>query len=121
MVSVGWPVWSFVVQDTVVSWLGAWYTHDKNEISTPCSVDLHARHQRHLEDVLGVGRGVAHGDVEGPVDAEGHLAQVALGLLAVAVVGDVDVREDAMEVQTRLLAWNTNSEHRPFKCKVTAT
>lgn len=54
--------------------------------------------------MLDVGGGVSHGDVEGPVDAVGHLAQVAVGLLAVAIIGDVNVGEDAMEVQTRLLA-----------------
>lgn len=54
--------------------------------------------------MLGAGGGVSHGNVEGPVDAEGHLAQVALWLLAVAIVWDVDVGEHAVEVETRLLA-----------------
>lgn len=65
---------------------------------------LHARDLHHLEDVLGAGGGVSHGNVEGPVDAEGHLAQVALQLLPVAIVWHVDVGEHTMEVETRLLA-----------------
>lgn len=70
---------------------------------------LHARDQHHLEDVLGVGGGVSHGDVESPVDAEGHLPQVALWLLAMAIVWYVDVGEHAMEVETRFLACNAKT------------
>ncbi len=64
---------------------------------------LHARHQHHLEDMLGAGGGVSHGNVEGSVDAEGHQPQVALWLLAVAIIWHIDVGEYAMEVETRFL------------------
>lgn len=67
---------------------------------------LHAGDQHHLEDMLVVGGGVSHGDVEGPVDAEGHLPQVALWLLPMVVVRHVDVGEHTVEVETRLLACN---------------
>lgn len=69
----------------------------------------HARDQHHLEDMLGARGGVSHGSVEGPVDTEGHLPQVALRLLAVAIVWDVDVGEHAVEVETRFLACKTTS------------
>lgn len=68
---------------------------------------LHARDQHHFEDVLGAGGGVSHGNVESPVDAEGHLPQIALWLLAVAIEWHVDVGEHAMEVETCFLACNT--------------
>lgn len=71
---------------------------------------LHARDQHHFEDVLGAGGGVSHGNVDGPVDAEGHLPQVALWLLPVAIVRHIDVREHAMEVKTRLLTCNTSTQ-----------
>lgn len=79
---------------------------------------LHARDQHHLEDMLDAGGGVSHGNVEGPVGAEGHLPQVALRLLAVAIVGYVDVGEHAVEVEACLLACNNNkySEHRAYNC-----
>lgn len=38
---------------------------------------LHARHQHHLENMLAVRGGVSHGNIQGSVYAEGHLAQVA--------------------------------------------
>lgn len=69
---------------------------------------LHARDQHHLEDMLGAGRGVSHGNVEGPVDAEGHLAHVALRLLPVAIVWHVNVWEHAVKVKTSLLTCNTS-------------
>lgn len=53
--------------------------------------------------MLCVGGGVSHGHVEGPVDAEGHLTQVAIRLLPIAIVGHIEVGEDAMEVETGLL------------------
>lgn len=65
---------------------------------------LHARDQHHFEHVLGAGGRVSHGNVEGPVDAEGHLSQVALRLLPIAVVWHIDVREHTVEVKTCLLA-----------------
>lgn len=76
-------------------------------VKTEVTSHLHARDQHHLEDVLGAGGGVSHGDVEGPVDAEGHLPQVALWLLAIAIVRYVDVGEHTVEVETRFLACNT--------------
>lgn len=75
--------------------------------STQMNGHLHAGHQDNLEDMLGAGRGVPHGHVEGTVNAEGHLSQEALWLLPVAIVGNVDVGEDAMEVEASLLAWRT--------------
>ena len=71
---------------------------------------LHARDQHHLENVLGAGSGVSHGNIEGPVNAEGHLPQVALWLLSVAIIWHVDVWEHTVEVKTRLLACNTTKQ-----------
>lgn len=70
---------------------------------------LHARDQHHFEDVLGAGGGVSHGNVEGPVDAEGHLPQVALWLLPIAIIWYIDVREHTMEVKTCFLTCNTTT------------
>lgn len=67
----------------------------------------HARDQHHLEDMLGAGCRVSHCNVECPVDAEGNLPQVALWLLAVAIIWYIDVGEHAMEVETCFLACNT--------------
>lgn len=70
---------------------------------------LHSRDQHHFEDMLGAGGGVSHGNVKGPVDAKGHLPQVALWLLAIAIVWYVDVGEHAMKVETRFLTCNTTT------------
>lgn len=56
--------------------------------------------------MLSAGCGVSHGNVESPVDAEGHLPQVTLWLLAVAIVWHVDVGEDAVEMETCFLTCN---------------
>ena len=69
----------------------------------------HARDQHHLEDMLVGGSGVSHGNVQCPVDAESHLPQVALRLLAVAIVQHVDVGEHSVEVEARFLACNTTT------------
>lgn len=70
---------------------------------------LRARDQHHLEDVLGARGRVSHHNVEGPVDAEGHLPHVTLRLLPVAVVRHVNVREHTMKVETCLLTCNKNN------------
>lgn len=91
-------------------------THQLSCVDTTIAF-LHARDQHHFKDVLGAGRRVSHGNVESSVDAESHLPQVALRLLAVAIIWHVDVREHAMEVETGLLACNETEniksiEHR---------
>lgn len=73
---------------------------------------LHAGDQHHFEDVLGAGSRVSHSNVEGPVDAEGHLPQVALWLLPVAIVWHVDVRKHTVEVKTCLLTCNKGTANR---------
>ena len=82
-----------------------------NLISSEIMRHSHARDQHHLEDVLGTGGWVSHGNVESPVDAEGHLPQVTLRLLAIAIIWYIDVGEHAMEVETCFLACNTTTKN----------
>lgn len=71
----------------------------------------HAGNQHHLEDVLDLGSGVSHGNVERSVNAEGHQTQVRFRLLSVAVVRNIDVWEHSVKVETCLLTCTTE-QHR---------
>lgn len=64
---------------------------------------LHARDQGDLEDMLDSGRALPLGYLQGSVQTAGHLMEVAVSRLG-AIVGDVDVGEDSMDMQTGLLA-----------------
>lgn len=60
--------------------------------------------------MLVVGGGVSHGNIEGPVDAEGYLPQVALRLLPTVVIWHIDVGKHTMEMETCLLACKTTTD-----------
>lgn len=61
--------------------------------------------------MLDTGGRVSRGNVDSPVNAEGHLPQVALWLLTAAIEWHVDVGEHAMQVETSFLACNTETAH----------
>lgn len=75
------------------------------ELCTDLPLNLHARDQRHFKDVLGVRWGVSHADIQGSVNAVGHLSQVAIGLLSKPIVRHIDVWEHAVQMKTCLLTW----------------
>lgn len=72
--------------------------------------NVHASDQRHFKDVLGVRWGVSHADIQGSVNAVGHLPQVAICLLSKPIVRHIDVWEHAVQMKTCLLTWKQKRE-----------